>query len=427
MASSSWISWRDPLVFQAIELETKRQREHLELIASENYVSPAVLEAQGSLLTNKYAEGYPGKRYYGGCEYVDAVESLAQQRARQLFQAEYVNVQPHSGSNANLAVFLALLKPGDTILAMSLSHGGHLSHGAPVNLSGKWFQACYYGVNPHTGFLDYDEMADLAKSVKPRLIIAGYSSYPRQLDYRVFREIADQVGAYLMVDMAHFAGFVAAQLWPNPLEWADVVTSTTHKTLRGPRGGLILSNNPEVAKKLNSAVFPGLQGGPLMHVIAAKAVCFGEALSPRYRFYMQKVQENAQALAQTLMKKGLSLVTGGTDNHLLVVDLRALNLTGLEAQNCLEKAHMTVNKNAIAQDPLPPTITSGIRLGTPALTTRGLGVTEFETIGSWMAELLQKDPAQRLKAAEQLGQDVARWIASYPLFHPSWWDQGESN
>ncbi|HCU58488.1 MAG TPA: serine hydroxymethyltransferase [Alphaproteobacteria bacterium] len=378
----------DKEIFDIIKKEEIRQLEQIELIASENYVSKAVMEAQGSVLTNKYAEGYPGKRYYHGCENVDEIETLAIERAKKLFNAGFANVQPHSGSQANTAVYLALLQPHDTILGMSLSAGGHLTHGAKVSISGKWLNAVSYGVKEDSGLIDYDEVEKLAIENKPKLIIAGGSAYPRQIDFARFRKIADKVGAYLMVDMAHFAGLVAAKLHPNPLEFADVVTTTTHKTLRGPRGGMILTNNEEIAKKINSAVFPGTQGGPLEHVIAAKAVCFKEDLNDSFKKYASNVIENAKVLGQTLEKRGLKLISGGTDTHLLLVDLRPKNLTGDVVASALEKAHITCNKNAIPFDPQPPKITSGIRLGTPAGTTRGFRKAEFEKIGNAIADVM---------------------------------------
>lgn len=378
----------DPDIFQAIEGEYHRQQDEIELIASENIVSRAVLEAQGSLLTNKYAEGYPGRRYYGGCQYVDVAETLAIERAKQLFNCAYVNAQPHSGSQANQGVFLALLQPGDIILGMSLSEGGHLTHGSPVNMSGKWFKVQSYGVNPLTHLVDYDEIHKKAQEVRPQLIIAGYSAYPRQLDFKKFRQIADEVGAYLLVDMAHFAGLVAAGLHPSPLPYAHVVTTTTHKTLRGPRGGLILSNEESLFKKLNSAIFPGLQGGPLMHIIAAKAVAFGEALQPAYKEYMEKVVHNAQFLAQTLAARGYPPITSGTDNHLLTVDLRTKGLKGNKAEEALGRAGIIVNKNTVPFDTQKPMVTSGLRMGSPAMTTRGFGEKEFRGVGAWICTVL---------------------------------------
>ncbi|WP_428393953.1 serine hydroxymethyltransferase [Lichenicoccus sp.] len=379
---------RDPELASALAGELARQQDGIELIASENIVSAAVLEAQGSVLTNKYAEGYPGRRYYGGCVEVDRAEQLAIDRARQLFAAEYANVQPHSGAQANQAVFLALLEAGDTILGMSLAAGGHLTHGAAPNLSGKWFRAIQYGVRADDGLLDYEELERLAHAEKPRLIIAGGSAYPRFIDFARIRQVAGAVGAFFLVDMAHFAGLVAAGLYPSPLPHAHVVTSTTHKTLRGPRGGLILSNDAALGKKLNSAVFPGLQGGPLMHVIAAKAVAFGEALQPSFKHYAEAVVENAQVLAETLLGQGLAIVTGGTDSHLLLVDLRPKRVTGKLAEASLERAGITANKNAIPFDPEKPAITSGIRLGSPAATTRGFGPEEFREVGLMINDVL---------------------------------------
>ncbi len=379
----------DREIYDLIEAELRRQKEQIELIASENIVSKAVLQAQGSILTNKYAEGYPGRRYYHGCVFVDEAEQLAIERAKKLFDAGFANVQPHSGSQANTAVYLALLQPGDVILGMSLDAGGHLTHGAKVSLSGKWFNAVSYGVDKETGLIDYDEAARLATEYKPKLIIAGGSAYPRQIDFARFRKIADDIGAYLMVDMAHFAGLVAGGVHPNPLLWADVVTTTTHKTLRGPRGGMILTNREDLAKKINSAVFPGIQGGPLEHVIAAKAVCFKEDLSEAFKAYAAQVVKNAKALGEALKRRGLDLVSGGTDTHLLLVDLRPKNVTGDVAADALDKAHITCNKNAIPFDPQPPKITSGIRLGTPAGTTRGFKEAEFEEIGNMIADVIE--------------------------------------
>jgi glycine hydroxymethyltransferase len=379
---------RDPVIASEIALELRRQQTQIELIASENIVSAAVMEAQGTVLTNKYAEGYPSKRYYGGCEHVDRVEALAIDRVKALFEAEYANVQPHSGAQANGAVMLALVKPGETVMGMSLDAGGHLTHGARPALSGKWFNAVQYGVNPQTYRIDYEQVRRLAEEHRPKLIIAGYSAYPRALDFAAFRNIADSVGALLMVDMAHIAGIVAAGRHENPMRFADVVTSTTHKTLRGPRGGFILTNNGDIAKKINSAVFPGLQGGPLMHVIAGKAVAFGEALRPEFTAYIDQVLRNAQALGDVLKSGGLSLVTDGTDNHLLLVDLRSKGLTGTQAEKALERAGITCNKNGIPFDTQNPTVTSGIRLGTPAGTTRGFGTAQFEQIGQMILEVL---------------------------------------
>ena len=378
----------DPEISQSIDNELHRQQNEIELIASENIVSQAVLDAAGTLLTNKYAEGYPGKRYYGGCQHVDVVEQFAIDRAKRLFNCNFANVQPHSGSQANQSVMLALVEPGDTVLGMSLAHGGHLTHGAPPNLSGKWFNAVQYGVTKDDNRIDYDEVERLAKEHKPALIIAGGSAYPRVIDFPRFRAIADSVGAYLMVDMAHFAGLVAAGLHPSPLPHAHVVTTTTHKTLRGPRAGMVLSNDEEIGKKINSAVFPGLQGGPLMHIIAAKAVAFKEALSPAYKLYIQSVIDNAKALGQTLVQGGVSLVSGGTDTHLMLVDLRPKKLTGKAAEIALGRANITCNKNGVPFDPEKPMITSGIRLGSPAGTTRGFGITEFQSVGNMIIEVL---------------------------------------
>jgi glycine hydroxymethyltransferase len=378
----------DPELAGILTQELVREQDGIELIASENIVSAAVLQAQGSVLTNKYAEGYPGKRYYGGCGPADLAETLAIERAKKLFGAGFANVQPNSGSQANQAVFLALLNAGDTILGMSLAAGGHLTHGAAPNMSGKWFNAVQYGVRRDDGLLDYEELATLAAQHKPKLIIAGGSAYPRFIDFARIRAIADSVGAWFMVDMAHFAGLVATGIYPSPLPHAHVVTTTTHKTLRGPRGGMVLTNQEDIAKKINSAIFPGLQGGPLMHVIAAKAVAFGEALRPDFVTYQKAVVENAKALAETLVDQGLAIVTGGTDSHLLLVDLRPKNVTGKAAEASLERAHMTCNKNAIPFDPAKPAITSGIRLGTPAATTRGFGVVEFREVGLMIGEVL---------------------------------------
>ncbi len=378
----------DPELAAAIECELRRQQEHVELIASENIVSAAVLEAQGSILTNKYAEGYPGRRYYGGCEHVDVAETLAIERAKRLFDCAFANVQPHSGAQANGAVFFALLRPGDPFLGMSLAAGGHLTHGAPPAISGKWFNAVHYGVRRDDQQIDFDEVEQLALLHRPKLIIAGGSAYPRIIDFRRFREIADSVDAYLMIDMAHFAGLVAAGVHPSPLPHAHVVTTTTHKTLRGPRGGMILTNDDDLGKRINSAVFPGLQGGPLMHVIAAKAVAFGEALRPDFRTYAQAVVDNARVLAETLQRRGFTIVSGGTDTHLLLVDLRSKGLTGKAAEVSLGRAHLTCNKNGIPFDPEKPAVTSGIRLGSPAGTSRGFGMAEFRQVGALIADVL---------------------------------------
>jgi glycine hydroxymethyltransferase len=409
----------DPELAAAIGAELVRQQDGIELIASENIVSAAVLEAQGSVLTNKYAEGYPGRRYYGGCQEVDKAENLAIARACQLFGCTYANVQPHSGAQANQAVFLALLQPGDTILGMSLAAGGHLTHGAAPNLSGKWFRPIQYGVRRDDGLLDYEELESLARAERPKLIIAGGSAYPRHIDFPRIRAVADEVGALFLVDMAHFAGLVAAGLYPSPLPHAHVVTTTTHKTLRGPRGGMILSNDPDLGKKFNSAVFPGLQGGPLMHVIAAKAAAFGEALRPEFRTYQRAVADNARALGESLVQHGLAIVTGGTDSHLLLVDLRPKHVTGKAAEASLQRAHITANKNAIPYDPEKPAITSGIRLGSPAATTRGFGITEFQEIGAMIAEVLDglaasnssENPAEAAVATRVLAM-----CARFPIY-----------
>jgi glycine hydroxymethyltransferase len=394
----------DPEIWTAISGEQRRTEDHIELIASENFVSPCVLEAQGSVLTNKYAEGYPHKRYYGGCEYVDIAEELAIARVKELFGVAYANVQPHSGSQANAVVFMALLNPGDTILGMGLAHGGHLTHGASVNFSGKLYHAVQYGTDVNTGLIDYDEVEKLALEHRPKLIIAGFSAYSRIVDWARFREIADKVGAYLMVDMAHVAGLVAAGLYPSPVNIADVTTSTTHKTLRGPRGGLILArSNPDIEKKLNSALFPGLQGGPLMHVIAAKAIAFKEALAPEFKDYQKQVIANARLFADGLMERGFKIVSGGTDNHLFLVDLSDRDFTGKDAEQILGNAHITLNKNAVPNDPRSPFLTSGIRIGTPAVTTRGFKEPEITALVSWTADVLNhlKDAAiiQKVKSA----------------------------
>ena len=389
-AKTSSIEIFDSELSIAIQNETQRQEEHIELIASENYASPRVMEAQGSVLTNKYAEGYPGKRYYGGCEFVDVAEELAIQRAKQLFGAAYANVQPHSGSQANTAVFLALLKAGDTILGMSLSEGGHLTHGASVNFSGKLFNAVQYGVDSETGLIDYDQVEALAKEHQPRLIIAGFSAHSRIVDWQRFRDIADAVGAYFLVDMAHVAGLVASGHYPSPVNIADVVTSTTHKTLRGPRGGIILAKeNDKLTAKFNSLVFPGIQGGPLMHVIAAKAVAFLEALDPEFKLYQEQVIANARAMAATLMERGYSIISGGTDNHLILLSLVDKGITGKDADATLSRANITVNKNTVPNDPCSPFVTSGLRLGTPAITTRGFGIKETQQTAHWIADILE--------------------------------------
>ncbi len=391
MAKMSSIQEFDPELGAAMAAEAQRQQDHLELIASENYTSPRVLEAQGSVLTNKYAEGYPGKRYYGGCEFVDVAETLAIDRAKALFGADWANVQPHSGSSANAAVYMALLQPGDTILGMSLAHGGHLTHGAKVSFSGTFYHAEQYGIDTTTGLIDYDALEAQAVAVKPKMIIAGFSAYSRHLDFARFRAICDKVGALLFVDMAHVAGLVAAGLYPNPMPFADVVTTTTHKTLRGPRGGLILCRaNPEIEKKLNSMVFPGTQGGPLMHVIAGKAVAFKEAMQPEFKAYQQQVIVNAKAMAEVFMQRGFDIVSGGTDNHLMLVSLIPKGLTGKEADAALGRAHITVNKNSVPNDPQSPFVTSGIRVGTPAITTRGFGEAECREVVTLMCDVLDK-------------------------------------
>jgi len=410
----------DPELAAAIGAELHRQQDGIELIASENIVSAAVLEAQGSVLTNKYAEGYPGRRYYGGCVYVDVAESLAIDRARRLFGCGFANVQPHSGAQANQAVFLALLQPGDTVLGMSLAAGGHLTHGAAPNLSGKWFRPVQYGVRREDGRIDYEQLEQLARAERPKLIIAGGSAYPRTIDFARIRAVADEVGAFFMVDMAHFAGLAAAGLFPSPLPHAHVVTTTTHKTLRGPRGGMVLSNDLEIGKKINSAVFPGLQGGPLMHVIAGKAVAFAEALRPEFRAYQEAVIENARVLAATLAEQGLAIVTGGTDSHLLLVDLRPKGVTGKAAEASLERAHITANKNAIPFDPEKPAITSGIRLGSPAATTRGFGSAEFREIGLMITEVLdalaRSNDGTNDAAEQAVASRVQSLCARFPIY-----------
>ncbi|KVG31013.1 serine hydroxymethyltransferase [Burkholderia diffusa] len=405
----------DDELWTAMERERIRQEDHIELIASENYTSPRVLQAQGSVLTNKYAEGYPGKRYYGGCEFVDVAEQLAIDRAKALFGADYANVQPHSGSQANAAVYMALLEPHDTILGMSLAHGGHLTHGAHVNFSGKLYRAVQYGLNATTGEIDYDQVAALAKAHRPKLITAGFSAYSRVVDWARFRRIADAAGAYLFVDMAHVAGLVAAGVYPNPLPHADVVTTTTHKTLRGPRGGLILSRgNPEIEKKLNSIVFPGIQGGPLMHVIAAKAVAFKEALSPEFRIYQQQVIANARAMAAAFVERGFDIVSGGTDNHLFLVSLIRQGLTGKAADAALGRAHITVNKNAVPDDPQSPFVTSGIRIGTPAMTSRGFKEAEARAVAGWICDILTdiENPA----VIDRVRRQVAELCGAFPVY-----------
>jgi glycine hydroxymethyltransferase len=405
----------DPEIAQAIAAEGARQEAHIELIASENYCSPAVMEAQGSKLTNKYAEGYPGKRYYGGCEHVDVVEQLAIDRAKQLFGADYANVQPHAGSQANGAVFLALLQPGDTVLGMSLAHGGHLTHGASVNFSGKTYKSVQYGLNPSTGEVDYDEVERLALEHKPRLIVAGFSAYSRIMNWQRFRDIADKVGAYLLVDMAHVAGLVAAGVYPSPVQIADVTTTTTHKTLRGPRSGLILAKkNEEIEKKLNSAVFPGIQGGPLEHVIAAKAVAFKEAMAPEFKTYQQQVVKNAQAMAQVLIERGYDVVSGGTDNHLFLLSLIKQDVTGKDADAWLGAAHITVNKNAVPNDPRSPFVTSGVRIGTPAVTTRGFAEAECRDLAGWIADVIDSRGDEAVIKA--VAAKVAVVCAKFPVY-----------
>lgn len=414
------LATRDAEIARAIGLELGRQREEIELIASENIVSQAVMEAQGSVLTNKYAEGYPGKRYYGGCQYVDIVENLAISRAKELFGAEFVNVQPNSGSQMNQAVFLALLQPGDTFMGLDLNSGGHLTHGSPVNMSGKWFNVVSYGVRQQDQLLDMDAIAESARTHKPKLIVAGGTAYSRIWDWAAFRKIADEVGAYLMVDMAHIAGLVAGGVHPSPLPYADVVTTTTHKSLRGPRGGMILTNNPEMAKKINSAVFPGLQGGPLMHVIAAKAVAFGEALDPSFKDYAAQIVKNARAMADELMKGGIDIVSGGTDNHLMLADLRPKGVTGKATEAALGRAHITCNKNGVPFDPEKPFVTSGIRLGTPAGTTRGFKEDEFRQIARWIVEVVDGLAADgedgNADVEAKVRAEVAALCARFPLY-----------
>ena len=409
------IAGYDDELAQCIDKERIRQEEHIELIASENYASPRVMEAQGSVLTNKYAEGYPGKRYYGGCEFVDVAETLAIDRVKQLFGASYANVQPHSGSQANAAVYLALLKPGETVLGMSLAHGGHLTHGAKPNFSGQIFNAVQYGVKPDTGEIDYDEVRALALEHKPRMVIAGFSAYSRVVDWKRFREIADEVGAYLMVDMAHVAGLVAAGLYPNPVPYADVVTSTTHKTLRGPRGGVILAReNDVITKKLSSLVFPGTQGGPLMHVIAAKAVAFKEALQPDFKEYQEKVVANARKMCEVLTERGYQIVSGGTDNHLLLVSLVDKAITGKDADAALGRAYITVNKNTVPNDPRSPFVTSGLRLGTPAITTRGFGEAEVVQLTGWICDIL--DDIENDELNDRVRGQVLELCSRFPVY-----------
>ncbi len=409
-----FLATTDPEIAAVLQQELQRQRDHLELIASENFTSAAVMAAQGSVLTNKYAEGLPRKRYYGGCEFVDQAEQLAIDRVKQLFGAEHANVQPHSGAQANFAVFLALLKPGDTIMGMDLSHGGHLTHGSPVNVSGKWFNVCHYGVDQETEQLNYDNIRELALQHKPKLIICGYSAYPRTIHFDKFRAIADEVGAYLMADIAHIAGLVAAGLHPSPIPYCDVVTTTTHKTLRGPRGGLIMTRDAELGKKFDKAVFPGSQGGPLEHVIAAKAVAFGEALKPEFKTYSQQVIQNAQALAQQLEAREFKIVSGGTDNHLLLVDLRCIGMTGKRADQLVSQVNITANKNTVPFDPESPFVTSGLRLGSPAMTTRGMGTDEFQEIANIIADCLLNPEEQA--AIQDCQQRVAALCDRFPLY-----------
>ena len=405
----------DPDIAAQVDAEAQRQEDHIELIASENYCSPAVMEAQGTALTNKYAEGYPGKRYYGGCEYVDVIEQIAIDRAKALFGADYANVQPHSGSNANSAVYLALLEAGDTVLGMSLAHGGHLTHGATVSFSGRTYNAVQYGLNPETGLIDYDEVARLAREHKPKMIIAGFSAYSQVVDWQKFRDIADEVGAYLMVDMAHVAGLVAAGVYPNPVQIADVTTTTTHKTLRGPRSGLILAKaNADIEKKLASAVFPGNQGGPLMHAIAAKAVCFKEAMSDEYKAYQQQVVANAKAMAEVIQSRGYEIVSGGTENHLMLISLIKQEITGKEADKWLGDAHITVNKNSVPNDPKSPFVTSGIRIGTPAITTRGFGEAECRELAGWICDVLDARGDETVIAATR--EKVAAICKKLPVY-----------
>ena len=413
--SQMTIAGFDPELAKAIADERNRQEDHIELIASENYASPRVLEAQGSVLTNKYAEGYPGKRYYGGCEFVDVAEQLAIDRAKQLFGADYANVQPHSGSQANAAAYLAMLTPGETILGMSLDHGGHLTHGAKVNFSGKLFKAVQYGIKSDSGEIDYDQVASLAKEHRPKVVVAGFSAYSRVIDWARFRAIADSVGAYLFVNMAHVAGLVATGLYPNPVPIADVVTTTTHKTLRGPRGGLILARpHPELHKKFNSMVFPGTQGGPLMHVIAAKAVAFLEALQPEFKVYSAQVVTNARVMTKVLQRRGYKIVSGGTDNHLFLLDLIDKNITGKDADAALGRAHITVNKNAVPNDPRPPAISSGLRIGTPAVTTRGFKEPEVEQLTDWIADVL--DHMGDETAVERARAEVVKICRRFPVY-----------
>lgn len=415
---SDSVEVRDAEVFAAIAKEQTRQQQQIELIASENIASQAVMDAQGTVLTNKYAEGYPGRRYYGGCEYVDVVENLARDRAKALFNCAFANVQPNSGSQANQAVFQALIKPGDTILGMSLDAGGHLTHGARPNQSGKWFNAIQYGVRREDDLIDFDQVEALAKEHKPQLIIAGGSAYPREIDFARFRAIADEVGAYFLVDMAHFSGLVAGGAHPNPLDYCHVATTTTHKTLRGPRGGMVLTNDADIAKKVNSAVFPGIQGGPLMHVIAGKAVAFGEALTPAYKQYVQDVIANAQAMAKAAKDGGLDIVSGGTDTHLALIDLRPKGVTGRDAEEALERAYITCNKNGVPFDPEKPMVTSGIRVGSPAGTTRGFGTEEFAQVGRWIVEIVEAVASGDSKATEdKVRAEVIELTSKFPIYN----------
>ena len=409
------ISEYDQELWNSFDQESSRQENHIELIASENYASNRILEAQGSILTNKYAEGYPGKRYYGGCEYVDIAEDLAIKRAKELFGAAYANVQPHSGSSANAAAFLGLLGPGDTILGMSLDHGGHLTHGAKVNFSGRNYKSFQYGLHPETHDIDYDQVRELALEHKPKLIIAGFSAFSGIIDWSKFREIADESGSYLLVDMAHVSGLVAAGLYPSPVPYADVVTSTTHKTLRGPRSGIILAkSNPEIEKKLNSAVFPGSQGGPLMHVVAAKAICFKEALDPEFKIYTKQVMDNAKLMAETIMSRGIDVVSGGTENHIILVDLRSKNITGKDAEKALGSVNITANKNTVPNDPQSPFVTSGIRLGTPAVTTRGFKNKEIVDISNWICDIVLDMENEDLK--KEIKNKVAELCSRFPVY-----------
>ncbi|MEH2251545.1 serine hydroxymethyltransferase [Nostoc sp.] len=412
--NSDFLTSSDPAIAELINDELQRQRDHLELIASENFTSAAVLAAQGSVLTNKYAEGLPGKRYYGGCEYIDKIEQLAIDRAKQIFGAAHANVQPHSGAQANFAVFLSLLQPGDKIMGMDLSHGGHLTHGSPVNFSGKWFQVSHYGVSQQTEQLDYDQIRELALRERPKLLICGYSAYPRIIDFEKFRSIADEIGAYLLADIAHIAGLVASGLHPDPIPHCHVVTTTTHKTLRGPRGGLILTGDAELGKKLDKSVFPGSQGGPLEHVIAGKAVAFGEALKPEFKTYSAQVIENARALAEQLQNRGLKIVSNGTDNHLILVDLRSIGLTGKQADQLVSTVNITANKNTVPFDPQSPFVTSGLRLGSPAMTTRGLGVAEFTEIGNIISDRLLSPDSEVV--TQDCRQRVAALCDRFPLY-----------